>query len=313
MSTKILESRSNHPLASGELVNHCIFTVDVEDWFHILQLPSAPQLDNWDGTPSRVERNFLRLLDIFTEAGARVTCFFLGWVAQRFPHLVREAAARGHEIASHGYAHRLVFEMTASEFRNDAIRARRIIEDVTGHSVYGYRCAGFSATEQTEWFLESLLEAGYTYDSSIFPAARQHGGMIQARREPHSILTPSGSIFEIPISVTDVCGRALCFFGGGYLRLFPYWTIRPMARRVIDEGRPVIFYIHPREIDTAHPRLPMPIHRRFKSYVNLGTTEHKIRRILSEFPLITCREFLDKTCRTASAEAHAMQVGGRND
>jgi polysaccharide deacetylase family protein (PEP-CTERM system associated) len=236
----------------------------------------------------------MRLLDVFASADVRVTCFFLGWVAQRYPHLVTEAAGRGHEIASHGYAHQLVFEMTSSEFRDDAIRARCILEDLIGRRVGGYRSPGFSGTERTEWFFERLVEGGYEYDSSVFPAARQHGGLVNACRAPHRIQTHAGSIFEFPISVANVCGRASCFFGGGYLRLFPYWTIRRMARRVIREGRPVIFYIHPREIDPGHPRLAMPLYRTFKSYVRLGTTEAKIRRIISEFPLVTFRDFLDR-------------------
>ena len=292
MSTNLLEKRTDATLMSGELANKCIFSVDVEDWFHILQLPGAPQLETWDSLPSLVERNFMRLLDVFGEADVRVTCFFLGWVAQRYPHLAREASKRGHEIASHGYAHRLVFEMTSREFRDDAIRSRHILEDVTGKRVTGYRAAGFSATGQSKWFFERLLEAGYDYDSSIFPAARQHGGMINARSAPHSVATQSGPIFEFPISVAHVGGQPVCFFGGGYLRLFPYWMIRRMAYRVIGEGRPVIFYIHPREIDISHPRLSMPIRRKFKSYINLGTTEGKIRRIISEFQFVTFQECL---------------------
>jgi polysaccharide deacetylase family protein (PEP-CTERM system associated) len=278
---------------SPELANKCIFSVDVEDWFHILQVPGTPEFNAWDTLPSRVERNSMLLLDLFAESDVRVTCFFLGWVAERFPHLVMEAADRGHEIASHGYAHRLVFEMTAREFRDDALRARRVLEDVTGRPVRGFRCAGFSAIEQTDWFYECLLEAGYEYDSSIFPAAREHGGIVNARRAPHTVLTQSGSIVEFPITVANVCGRAVCFFGGGYLRLFPYSIIRHMAHRVLSEGRPVILYIHPREIDPEHPRLAMPLHRKFKSYVNLGTTAGKIRQIISDFPLLTFQEFLD--------------------
>jgi polysaccharide deacetylase family protein (PEP-CTERM system associated) len=277
---------------SPELANKCIFSVDVEDWFHILQVPGTPEFNAWDTLPSRVERNSLLLLDLFAEQDVHVTCFFLGWVAERFPHLVREAADRGHEIASHGYAHRLLFQMTAREFRGDALRARCVLEDVTGRPVRGFRCAGFSAIEQTGWFYECLLEAGYEYDSSIFPAAREHGGIVNACRVPHTVRTPSGSIVEFPITVASVGTRAVCFFGGGYLRLFPYTIIRYMARRVLNERRPVIFYIHPREIDPNHPRLTMPLHRRFKAYVNLGTTAGKIRQIISDFPLLTFQEFM---------------------
>lgn len=262
-----------------------IFSVDVEDWFHILDVPSAPAIAEWNGLPSRVERNFHKLLDIFSEENVQVTCFILGWVGERYPQLVREAASRGHEIASHGYGHRLVFEQGRDDFYNDVHRARLLLEDVAGVPVVGYRAPGFSTTEQTPWFFDVLTEAGYEYDSSVFPAERGHGGMRGGRRDPHRI--GNGGILELPISVADLMGKTMCFFGGGYLRLFPYWLIRKMARQVLAAGRPVVFYIHPREIDPAHPRLAMSRVRRFKSYVNLETTEAKIRRILREFPVTT--------------------------
>jgi polysaccharide deacetylase family protein (PEP-CTERM system associated) len=269
-----------------------VFSVDVEDWFHILDIPGGPPISEWQDLPSRVEANFLRLLDTFSRHNATVTCFFLGWVGERFPGLVREAAARGHEIASHGYAHRLVYQMSRQEFQEDALRSRQLLEDVAGCPVLGYRSAGFSVTADVPWFFDALAEAGYSYDSSVFPAARGHGGMESSPRAPHQISQNGSGIFEFPITVADVFGRPVCFFGGGYLRIFPYALIRHMSKRVLDEGRPVIFYIHPREIDPAHPRLPMSAIRRFKSYVNLGTTQRKLDRILSEFPVTTFRALL---------------------
>ena len=271
-----------------------IFSVDVEDWFHILDLPTTPNLDEWDRLPSLVETNFLRLLDMFSEAKVRVTCFFLGWVGERFPSLVREAANRGHEIASHGYAHRLVYSFRPDEFREDALRSRRILEDLVGTPVLGYRSAGFSVTETSPWFFDELLAAGYRYDSSVFPAARLHGGLVNAEKIPHRVTVGNGVLTEVPISVSDLAGKAMCFFGGGYLRLFPYSLIARMTRKVLREGRPVVFYVHPREIDPKHPRLPMGFVRRFKSYVNLDTTEPKIRRILQHFPVTTFVDYLIK-------------------
>jgi polysaccharide deacetylase family protein (PEP-CTERM system associated) len=270
-----------------------VFSVDVEDWFHILDIPGGPPLAEWDSLPSLVEKNFHRLLDLFSRHDARVTCFFLGWVAERYPHLVREAARRGHEIASHGYAHRLVYEMSQREFRDDGARSRKLLEDLTGREVQGYRSAGFSVTKQTPWFFEALAEAGYRYDSSVFPAIRGHGGIESATREPHWTGPDGTGIFEFPISVANVLGKPVCFFGGGYMRLFPYWLIQRMSRRVLAEGRPVLFYVHPREVDPSHPRLAMSAARRFKSYVNLSSTEEKIDRILSEFPVTTFRALLE--------------------
>jgi polysaccharide deacetylase family protein (PEP-CTERM system associated) len=267
-----------------------IFSVDVEDWFHILDDPSVPTINQWASLPSRVEKNFTRLLDIFEEKNVQVTCFFLGWIAERFPHLVKEVVARGHEVASHGYGHRLVYEQSRADFREDVRRVRLLLEDISGVQVVGYRAPGFSTTEETPWFFDVLAETGYQYDSSVFPAARSHGGMRQGRRDPHRV--SEGQLLEFPITVADLLGKPLCFFGGGYLRLFPYWLIRRMAHQVLSKGRPVVFYIHPREIDPAHPRLPMGCRRRFKSYVNLETTETKVRRILQDFPLTTFKNVL---------------------
>jgi len=271
-----------------------IFSIDVEDWFHILDVPSTPPPTAWDDLPSRVEANFLRLLDLLEQTGVRSTCFFLGYVAARFPRLPREAARRGHEVASHGYNHQLVHSQTRAEFLADVARAKHVLEDTIGAAVDGYRSPGFSLSEGTGWFFEALLEAGYRYDSSVFPAAHGHGGLKTARTAPHWRSYPSGRLGEFPISVTETLGRRMCFFGGGYLRLFPYAAIRHMARRVERDGRPVVFYIHPREIDPDHPRLPMSAVRRFKSYVNLDTTEAKLRHIFRDFRLTTFRDFLSR-------------------
>lgn len=272
----------------------CIFSVDVEDWFHILDIPSAPEISEWDSLPSHVEKNFRKLLDIFSEKDVQVTCFFLGWVAQRFPHLVREAAGRGHEIASHGYSHKLIYRMTEQEFFQDAVKSKAIIEEITGRPVSGYRCSGFSVVEDTDWFFDGLMEAGYGYDSSVFPAPRGHGGMKSGRCAPYLVAGDSRRLVEFPITTTRVFGRPLCLFGGGYLRFFPYSLIKKTALNVLREGRPVIFYIHPREMEPNHPRLPMSVRRRFKSYVGLKKTRGKIMRILDDFEVTTFERFIAK-------------------
>jgi len=273
----------------------CIFSVDVEDWFHILDTPSTPTLSQWEGLPSRVSENFLRLLDIFSEAGAETTCFFLGWVAQKFPHLVKEAARRGHEIASHGYAHRVVHELTEEEFFDDITKAKAVLEDLTSSPVVGYRAAGFSATKAAPWFFRRLAEAGYEYDSSVFPARCEHGGVRNGPYGPYVVHTPSGTIREFPVTVANLLGTPVCVFGGGHLRVAPAFLIEAMMRKVLREGRAPICYIHPREIDPSHPRLEMNMRRRFKSYVNLQGTEAKIRRLLSKFEFTTFREFLNQS------------------
>lgn len=270
----------------------CVFSIDVEDWFHIMDLPNAPRIDQWQGLPSLVERNFFRLLDLADARGVRATCFFLGWVAERYPGMVREAAARGHEIASHGYAHDLVYQMSPAKFLSDVLQAKRLLEDIASRPVRGYRAPGFSVTADTPWFFEKVAEAGYEYSSSVFPASRQHGGMSTFSTAPCVVETPAGPVSEFPIAVAHVFGRPMCFFGGGYLRLFPYPLIRHMARQVLDDGRPLVFYIHPREIDPRHPRLAMSLGRRFKSYIGLRTTAAKLDHIFRDFSFFPFAELL---------------------
>lgn len=269
-----------------------IFSVDVEDWFNISAVKSEPDISTWDSLPSCVEKDFGRMLDLFAECGVQVSCFFLGYIGRRFPHLVKRASAEGHEIASHGFSHKLVFEQNAGEFFEDVYKTRLLLEDISGQSVQGYRAAAFSVTEKSPWFFEKLVEAGYRYDSSVFPAPHGIGGLTTTTYHPHVIATPSGDLMEFPITVVDVIGKPMCFFGGGYLRLFPYFLIRSMAQRAMSENRPVVFYIHPREINPHHPRLPMPLKRRFKTYVNLKTTEPKIRNIMRDFDVTTFRQFM---------------------
>jgi polysaccharide deacetylase family protein (PEP-CTERM system associated) len=280
----------------------CVFSIDVEDWFHILDLPTAPDLCRWNMKPSLVERNLHRLLDLLDEAGAHATCFFLGWVAANYPELVRETRRRGHEIASHGFSHSLCYQLGPAAFSNDIERAKKLTEDILGESIGGFRAPGFSVTSATPWFFEKLAEAGFRYDSSIFAASRQHGGLTSANYRPHLVETGCGRVVEFPISTASLFGRRTCFFGGGYLRLFPYWLLRKMATRVIRRGLPLIFYVHPREIDPWHPRLPMPLQRRFKSYVGLNGMREKIAKVLSEFASMTFEQYLQQWPNVALRE-----------
>ena len=270
----------------------CFFTVDVEDWFHIPGSPKAQNVAEWKPLASHVSKNFRVMLEIFAAKKVRVTCFFLGWVAEQFPGLVREAWSQGHEIACHGYSHGLVYEMTPAEFLEDIRKAKHIIEDITGSAVLGYRAPCFSVTQDTPWFFEKLLQAGYRFDSSVFPASRRFGGLKTSNWNPGKIETPSGPISEFPITVVRAMGRPMCFFGGGYLRLFPYSVIRKKGMQVLEEGRPIIFYLHPREVDPDHPRLPMNPLAHFKSYVNLSTVRSKMESILQDFTFTTFGEMM---------------------
>lgn len=271
-----------------------IFSIDVEDWYHISGLPNTPELPDWETFPPRIEKNFMHLMDIFSRKSVHVTCFFLGWIAQRFPRLVKEAKDRGHEIASHGYSHKLTYEMGKDEFLQDVKNAKNIIEDISGTVVSGYRAPGFSVTKDTPWFFDKLIEAGYKYDSSVFPAARVFGGIRTDRYAPYAINNGMGRIIEFPVTAIRILGKPFCFFGGGYLRLSPYFLIRYMGMRVINKGRPVVFYIHPREIDPEQPHLQMRMRRKFNSYVNIRTTENKLVKILDQFDASTFSEFIAK-------------------
>lgn len=269
-----------------------ILTVDVEDWFHILEVEGTPDLERWRGLESRVARGFHTLLDLCDEAGARATCFFLGWVAERFPELVRAAHARGHEVASHGYAHRLVYDQRPAEFGADIRRAKDVLEQACGAAVDGYRAPGFSIRADTPWAFDEIAAAGYRYDASVFPGPRGHGGLPGAPLGPHLLETRAGRLVEFPATVVDLGLARVCFFGGGYLRLSPYRVMAGMTRLVNLRRRPVIYYVHPREVDPDHPRLAMSRLRRFKSYVNLRSTAPKLRRLLRAQRLGTFREWL---------------------
>ena len=280
-----------------------IFSVDVEDWFHILELDKTPRPDDWARMEVFVDRAHGKLLDTFDEAGVKVTCFFLGWVAEQCPQLVKETHRRGHEIASHGYTHKLVYTQKREEFAEDILRSKAVLENLISEPVQGYRAPGFSITRRTYWALEEIAAAGFIYDSSIFPATHGHGGVLDASLEPHMIETSAGTIVEFPITVAHLFGKRLCFFGGGYLRLFPYTLIRYFTKVVNLDGRPVIYYVHPREVEPEHPRLPMGALRKFKCYVNLHTTLPKIRMIISEKNVGTFRDWL------STNQNHLLQVG----
>lgn len=270
-----------------------VFSVDVEEWFHILDVPSTPALAEWGALESRVEKSFRSMLDVFAEKNVRTTLFFLAWVAERYPHLVREAVAGGHEIASHGYAHELVFRQDRTTFTSDITKAKDLIEQAAGIAVRGYRAPGFSVTKETPWFFDAVAEAGYAYDSSIFPAERSHGGLSGALAVPHVVNTTHGELVEFPVSLTPMFGKQLYFFGGGYLRFFPYRLMLSKAKEVLREERPVVFYLHPREVDPSHPRLPMSAKRRFMTYHNLHSTMPKMRRLFDDLPMTTFGDIVD--------------------
>lgn len=257
-------------------------TVDVEEWFHVLDAKGAPDPVSWDELPSRLERNCDRLLELFAHHGVRTTQFWLGWAAERFPQLIKRAHAAGHEIASHGQQHLLAYQVGPQRFAEDIRRSKQVIEDLIGDAVVGFRAPGFSFTEQTPWVYEALAGAGYRYSSSLFPAARGHGGFVGAQPQRRTVETPLGPVEEFPITTIELFGRRFCLFGGGYLRVTPWPVLSRVSRKLASQGRPIIFYLHPREIDPDQPRMwRLPPHRFFKYYVNLRHTEEKLRKLLA--------------------------------
>lgn len=269
-------------------------TVDVEDYFHVAALsPSIPR-HSWTSRESRVVGNTHRLLSLFEQFNVRGTFFVLGWVAERYPDLVRDIAADGHEIACHGFSHRLVYEQSPDEFYEETLRSKSLLEDITGSRVLGYRAASYSIVRESLWALDILADLGFVYDSSIFPVHHDRYGIPDAERAPHRMSTPNGkSIVEWPLATATILGFRLPVAGGGYFRLLPYWLSRWGLRSINKrECRPFIFYLHPWEIDPAQPRVSATWLSRFRHYTNLGKCEERLRRLLSEFRFGTAREGL---------------------
>jgi polysaccharide deacetylase family protein (PEP-CTERM system associated) len=275
-----------------------IFSVDLEDWFHILDLNDQVNKDfiNKNRRQSCIEKNTIKLLELLEVNKCTATFFVLGSIAKEHSLLLRKIIANGHEIASHGYSHSLVYEQTVDEFYEDIRRTKLLLEDTIGKEVLGYRAPGFSITEKTPWAFEKIVEAGYKYDSSIFPARREHGGLLTDNLAPHLINTHKGELIEIPISINRVLGKHCYFLGGGYFRLFPYDLIKFMANAINKEKRPFVIYIHPREIDGKLPRLKMTINRYIKTYINVGEkTEYKLERILEDFQFDSCESYIKRS------------------
>ena len=259
-------------------------TIDVEDYFHVSVFEKTVDRSRWDTLETRVRANTGRLLDLFDERGVRGTFFVLGWVAERYPELVKAIAARGHELASHGYAHRLVYDQTPEVFREDVRRAKDLIEAAAAQPVRGYRAPSFSVTSRSLWALDVLVEEGYTYDASIFPIRHDRYGIPGAPRWPHAIDRGRGRIFEVPGSTVRIGSTNLPVAGGGYFRILPYaWTHWGIARVNRTERQPAIFYLHPWEIDPGQPRLPASRLGRFRHYRNLNKAEPRLRRLLADF------------------------------
>ena len=259
-------------------------SVDVEDYFQVQALASVYPRSGWDGCESRVERNTQLILDLFSEAGVKATFFTLGWIAERHPDLIRRIALAGHEVASHGFSHVRADTQRRDEFREDVRKSRRILEDLSGTPVRGYRAATFSVGPRTPWAWQVLEEEGYAYSSSVYPVARDFYGVPDA---PRTAYAPEGAarLIEIPISTVRLANRNWPCGGGGYFRLLPYGLSKAAIHHVnAVEGVPAVFYIHPWELDPGQPRpAGASLKSRLRHYTNLSKTRDRLRRLAHDF------------------------------
>ncbi|MDH4275569.1 MAG: DUF3473 domain-containing protein [Gammaproteobacteria bacterium] len=271
------------------------FTLDVEDYYHVSAFERVISRAQWNTLPSRVEQNTDIILQMLATQGVHGTFFILGWVADKYPEVVRRIAAGGHEIASHGYSHQLVYNQTQDVFREETIRSKKLLEDITGLPILGYRAASYSITRASLWALEVLASLGFSYDSSVFPVKHDRYGIYSAPRFPHKLLLDSGAeIIEFPLSTVKVAGLNLPVAGGGYFRLFPYVLSRFGLGNINKrERRPFIFYLHPWEVDTGQPRIKASAVSRFRHYQNLDSCQKKLDRLLGDFSFSTVQSVLD--------------------
>ena len=260
------------------------FSVDVEDWYQVSDFEEIVEFSAWRWYESRVIANTERTLALLDEAGVRATFFILAWNVHRHPELPRMISAAGHEIGSHGYSHGLAYEMGQEPFRRDVERSKKLLEDITGTPVVGYRAPSFSITTRSLWALDVLLDLGFQYDSSIFPVRDTLYGIPGARRFPFPITRNGRTLTEFPMSTVRYAGRTLPVGGGAYLRLLPYWYTRWGLRRLERERRSAILYVHPWELDPDQPRVRVRGKRGLSThYYRLRTTEGKLRQLLSDF------------------------------
>ena len=284
----------NRGISQGDSSRKHILSVDVEDYFMVEAFAKTVHWNSWDSWPSRVEASTRRALDLFDKYSVKGTFFFVGWVAEKFPKLVRDVQVRGHELACHSYWHRTVYSLTPEEFRKDTRAAVRAIEDASGTKLYGYRAPSWSITKDSLWALEILAEEGFTYDSSIYPIHHDLYGVPGAQRVPYDLKLASGKpLREFPPATVQLLGQNLPGAGGGYLRMFPMaytrWFFRQYLKR--PEER-VVVYLHPWELDPDQPRIKDKLKSRLRHYTNLSKMESNLDALLQMYSFQSFRELI---------------------
>lgn len=264
-------------------------TVDVEDYFHVAALKDVVDIDNWDAMPSRVVKNTHGLMELFDIHQIKGTFFILGWVAEKHPELVKDITKAGHEVASHGYSHQLIYSQTPEVFREETKRSKAILEDLSGKSVDGYRAASYSITRKSLWALNILAELGFTWDSSIFPVYHDNYGIPETPTSIYTIKTQHGELTEVPITSAKWMGMNVPAAGGGYFRQFPYPMFKYFFQRAsLNNTESKLFYIHPWEIDPGQPKFDnASFFSRFRHYTNLDKCYSRLERLVDDFEFST--------------------------
>ncbi len=269
-------------------------TVDVEDYFQVSAFREQISPDDWPRFESRVVANTHRVLDVFDDGGAIATFFVLGWIAERHPQLVRDIAARGHEIACHGFSHQLIYRQSPAVFREETRRAKSLLEAQVQRPVRGYRAASFSITDASRWALDVLADCGFEYDSSMYPVRHDLYGTAVEAAGPHRITAPAGqTLIEFPMTTRSFMGMTVPVSGGGYFRLYPYQLTKFLLDSVNRDNEPFVFYMHPWEVDPGQPRIQSSLKSRFRHYTNLERCETKLRALLRDFKFASMAEVID--------------------
>lgn len=256
-------------------------TFDIEDWFHILDHPETANPSSWERFETRIDHGVGLILDLMDKHDLKGTFFCLGWIAEKYPHIIKRIDSAGHHIGTHSYYHQLAYEQTEGEYRKDLSDSIKILSDLTGKKIDAYRAPGFSIKKSNLWVFDVIAEEGIKYDSSIFPASRAHGGLSEFKIDkPCRVITKKGyEIFELPINTTLFMGQKIVFSGGGYFRALPKWYLK----NIFKSKKYIMTYFHPRDFDLNQPILPgLSTIRRFKSYYGIESCLTKLDSILSE-------------------------------
>jgi polysaccharide deacetylase family protein (PEP-CTERM system associated) len=267
-------------------------TIDVEEYFHPAEIQASVGPEHWDTLPSRIEDQVLQILELLDRRRVKATFFVLGWVAEHQPRCIRTIVAAGHEIGCHSYAHQLVYHLTPTGFRRDTLRAVKAIEDACGVTPWVYRAPSYSITRRSLWALETLVECGFTHDSSIYPISHDRYGIPGFERHAHIIDTPSVPIHEIPAATVKTSSNRIMPVGGGaYLRLLPYrYTSAGIRRLNLDEEKPACIYFHPWEIDAGQPKLASGVIARLRTYSGIKGMARKLDQLITDFRFSTMGE-----------------------